>query len=111
MNFYKATDNFLINLDLVKKIARKNDDWYVYFIGEEEGTFIMSCMASEIKKILFSKNKEKDIRQIQLVCDRCGETFKVNVPFDENGVSVSPVIFSRYCSKCIVEVGNNEVKK
>lgn len=33
MNFYKATDNFLINLDLVKKIARKNDNWYVYFIG------------------------------------------------------------------------------
>lgn len=56
-------------------------------------------------------NEEKDIRQIQLVCDRCGETFKVNVPFDENGVSVSPVIFSRYCSKCINEVGNNEVKK
>lgn len=70
----------------------------------------MSCMASEIKKILFHKKEENDIRQIQLVCDKCGETFKVNVPF-KNGVSDSPVIFSRYCSKCITEVKNNEVEK
>lgn len=108
MNFYKATDNYIINLDLVKRIARKENDWYVYFIGEDEGHFIMSCMASEIKKILFHKKEENDIRQIQLVCDKCGETFKVNVPF-KNGVSVSPVVFSRYCSKCITEVKNNEV--
>ena len=106
MNFYKATDNFFINLDLVKKIARKEDKWYVYFIGEEEGTFIMSCMAAEIKKILFSKNKERDVKQIKLVCDRCGKQFFYNVLFDKNGVSVNTISNPLLCSNCIVEVGN-----
>lgn len=110
MNFYKGTDNYLINLDLVKKVARKNNDWYVYYIGEQEGEYIMSCMASEIKRIVFSKSeKKKEKRTILLVCDRCGKPFKLNVIFDENGECNN--IISRLCGECIKEVGNNEVKK
>ena len=100
MNFYKGTDNFFINLDLVKKISRKNNDWYVYFIGDEEGTFIMPCMASEIKRIICYKSEEKkEKRTILLSCDRCGKPFELNVIFDENGTCNN--ILSRLCGECI----------
>ena len=100
MNFYKGTENFLINLDLVTKVAMKDKDWYVYFIGDKEGTYIMHRMASEIKKIVFSKSEEKkEKRTISLICDRCCKPFKLNVIFDENGECNN--ILSRLCSECI----------
>lgn len=109
MNFYKGTDNYLINLDLVTKVAIKDGDWYVYFVGEKEGEYIETCMASEIKKMVFSKSeKNKEKRTISLVCDRCGKPFKLNVIFDENGECNN--ILSRLCGECINEIGNNEVK-
>lgn len=106
MNFYKCSDNFIINLDLVKTISRKDNDWHVYFIGEQDGVYIMSCMAAEIKRIIFSKRKEKEFREVKAICSCCGEIFKANMLFDENNVSVSVV--PKLCVKCFVKVGNEK---
>lgn len=57
MKFYKCSDDFFINLDLVTNISKKRGDWFVYFVGEQNGKLITPFDVFEIKKILFPKNE------------------------------------------------------
>lgn len=53
-----------------------------------------------------SKSEEKEVRNVRLVCDRCGDEFILNVLFDRNGVSINKINTPLLCSKCIVELKN-----
>jgi hypothetical protein len=81
-----------MDLDLITNNSR--------IVGEENGQLITT-----------DEREEKDLRRIKLICDGCGKIFEVNVLFDKNGVSVGPLLFSRYCSKCILEVRKKEEDK
>lgn len=92
MKFHISNDYFSMDLDLITNNSR--------IVGEEKGQIIKT-----------SEKEEKELKKIKLVCDGCGKIFEVNVLFDKNAVSVGPLIFSRFCSKCMVENKNSEILK